>query len=372
MRYGLDARLLAYQGGGIATYIRGLAHALCAAELGSGEMLTLLQSRRDPQAFAPCPQCEVRGLWTPPHHIWEEWGLGLELALLPLDLIHSPDFIPPFRRRCPAVITVHDLDFLRSPETKTADSLRYYGQIRRAVADAEGIISVSQTTARDLMELVGVEPSRVHVVYHGVGESFRPLNDAVAVGDFCRRRGLPAEFVLWVGTMEPRKNLQCLFQAVAGVMDRLPRSKAHLVLAGPRGWGTDQIDAAFEQSGLADRTTFFGPASEDELVWLYNAAWVFAFPSTYEGFGLPPLEAMACGAPVVASNAPALPEVLGDAALFFDPHDPEELGAILLRVAEDGELVSRLATSGINQAARFQWADTAVRTLDVYRSVVNQ
>ncbi|MSQ27716.1 MAG: glycosyltransferase family 1 protein [Dehalococcoidia bacterium] len=372
MRYGIDARLLAYQGGGIPTYIRRLSQALCEMALGRDEGVTVFQSRRSRERVVSSHRCQVRSLWTPPHHILEEWGLGIELALAPLDLIHSPDFIPPFRRRCPAVITVHDLDFLRSPETKTAGSLRYYGQIGRAVDDAEGIISVSETTARDLTGLLGVDRARVHVVHHGVGEAFRPLDDEGALDEFCRSRGLPRQFVLWVGTIEPRKNLPCLFQAMSGVIDRLPESKAHLVLVGPRGWGTGPIDAAFERSGLAGRTTFFGPASEEELVLLYNAAWVFAFPSNYEGFGLPPLEAMGCGTPVVASSAPALPEVLSDAALFFDPHDPEELGAALMRVSEDGELASRLAASGVKRAAQFRWADTARRTLDVYRTVAGR
>ena len=372
MRYGIDARLWAYQTGGIPTYIRRLSRGLCEAALGRDEAVTIFQSRRSPKRVESSRRCEVRRLWTPPHHVLEEWALGVELAMVPLDLIHSPDFIPPFRRRCPAVITVHDLDFLRSPETKTPASLRYYGQIGRAVDDAEGIISVSETTARDLTDLLGVDRGRIHVVYHGVGEAFRPLDGLGAVGEFCRRRGLPPQFILWVGTIEPRKNLQCLFQAMTGVIDRLPESKAHLVLVGPRGWGTGPIKAAFERSGLGNRTTFFGAASEEELVLLYNAAWVFAFPSTYEGFGLPPLEAMACGTPVVASSAPALPEVLGDAALFFDPRDPEELGAALLRVAEDGDLAARLAASGISRAARFRWADTASRTLNVYRTVAGR
>ncbi|MBI2886683.1 MAG: glycosyltransferase family 4 protein [Chloroflexi bacterium] len=365
MRIGIDARLVAYQQGGINTYVRGLARAL--ARVDPDDDFTLLQSRRSPQPLAAGPNVRVRSLWTPPHHVLEQWSLPLELALQPLEVLHSPDFIPPFRRRCPAVVTVHDLAFRRYPETKTADSLRYYDQVDRAVADAEAIIAVSEATRVDMGELLGVPRERVDVVYHGVDSCYRPTADRTALKDFCRRRGLPERFILWVGALEPRKNLGCLFRTLAEIGSRLPDSLGTLVLAGPRGWRWEETETLFQRLGIQRRTIFYGPATEEELRLLYNAAWVFVFPSLYEGFGLPPLEAMACGTPVVASSAPALPEVLGDAALYFDPEDPAGLGQHLLRLAEDPPLRERLSRAGVAQAGAFRWEDTAERTLEVYR-----
>lgn len=365
MRIGIDARLVAYQHGGTSTYVRRLAGAL--AQLDPEDDFTLLQSRRSLKPLAVGPKVRVRPLWTPPHHPLEQWSLPLELALLPLDVLHSPDFIPPFRRRCPAVVTVHDLSFRRYPETKTADSLRYYDQVDRAVADAEAIIAVSEATRADMEELLGVPPERVDVVYHGVDSCYRPMGDRAAVREFCRRRGLPERFILWVGTLEPRKNLGCLFQALAEMGHQLPDSLGTLVLAGPRGWRWEETEALFQRLDIQRRTIFYGPATEEELRLLYNAAWVFVFPSIYEGFGLPPLEAMACGTPVVASSAPALPEILGDAALYFDPEDTAGLGQHLLRLAEDAPLRESLVRAGLARAGAFRWEETARRTLEVYR-----
>lgn len=369
MRYAIDARLVAYQRGGIATYVRRLVDALATPAVSRDATVRLLLARRDPTALEVPARFETQVLWTPPHHPLEEWALGVELAASGIDLVHSPDFIPPFRRRCPAVITVHDLAFLRHPETKTADSLRYYGQVRRAVRDAEAIIAVSRTTARDLSELLGVPRDRMRVIHHGVDPAYRPAADRAVVRAFCAQRGLPEEFFLWVGTQEPRKNLPCLFAGFAAAKDRLPPEKRNLVIAGPRGWGSEAIDAAFQAAGIAGQTTFFGPATEAELVLLYNAAWALAFPSIYEGFGLPPLEAMACGVPVLASNAPALPEVLGDAALYFAPDEPEALAALLLRVAHEPALAAGLRAAGPAHAAGFRWEATAAATLEVYREV---
>jgi glycosyltransferase involved in cell wall biosynthesis len=292
----------------------------------------------------------------------------LELAPAALDVLHSVDFIPPFRRLCPAVITVHDLSFLLYPETKTAESLRYYGQIAQAVESADAIIAVSEATRRDMERLLGAPPERVTVVHHGVSSAFSPRPpDAVAA--FCRQRGLPETFMLWVGALEPRKNLPCLFRAVAAASARLPEAMRTLVLVGVDGWAFENAQAEFDRLGLAAQTVMFGQATEEELALLYSAAWVFPFPSMYEGFGLPPLEAMACGAPVVSANVSSLPEVLGDAARYFDPQDDAALAELLVALANDAPLRANLRQAGLAHAARFRWEDTAAATLQVYRSV---
>ncbi len=365
MRIGIDARLLAYQRGGTSTYIRRLLERL--GSVAPGHQVVALKSRKQAASELPHGRVEWRSLWTPPHHALEQLALPLELLPLSLDVLHSPDFIPPFYRRCPSVITVHDLSFYLFPETKTEDALSYYRQTERAVNNAEGIIAVSETTRQDLQRVMGVRPSRVEVIYHGVDEQYHVLEDRAAVASFCRARGLPDSFMLWVGTLEPRKNLECLFHALALASPKLSREKQRLVVVGPMGWRFEETQKLYERLGLKDRVIFFGPAEEDDLALLYNAAWAFVFPSLYEGFGMPPLEAMACGTPVLASSPPALQEGLGDAALYFDPHQPQALSDIIVRLAEDAELTGSLRSAGLQRAQRFRWEDTARRTLEVYR-----
>ncbi len=368
MRIGIDARLVGYRRGGISTYILQLVEAF--DRLGHGEHFTLLCGRKSRFPGLRASRFRTDRLWTPPHHPLEQWTLPVELALRPVDVLHCPDFIPPFRRRCRAVITVHDLAFLKFPEAKDQASLRYYRQTSRAVAEAEGIIAVTEATRQDLGDLLGVPRERVRVIHHGIASCFRPLPDRDAVQEFCRAKGLPESFILWVGTIEPRKNLAALLQAVQRMAPWMPGSSGTLVVAGERGWrdeGTWALLRKLEGEGLA---TYFGPAEQEDLLMLYNAAWVFAFPSLYEGFGLPPLEAMACGSPVVASDTPALREVLAGAAVFVEPDDVDGLATQLMRLAEEPEERQSLREAGLVQAGQFHWDKTAAETLGLYREVL--
>lgn len=361
MRIGIDARLVGYRRGGIATYVSRLVEALTVAE---DDELTVFCGRKN---GLPAGDFRKRTLWTPPHHPFEQWALPLELALQPLDVLHCPDFIAPIRRRCPAVITVHDLAFLRFPDTKDLEGLTHYGQIERAVSDADGIIAVTEATRRDLTELLGVAPDRVTVIHHGVSAAFRPLSDREPVRAFCRAKGLPERFVLWVGTIEPRKNLNALLRAISLLPETIM-----LVVAGERGWRDEETWDLLRSLEREGRAFYFGPASEKDLLMLYNVAWAFAYPSLYEGFGFPPLEAMACGTPVVASTTPALQEVLGEAALFVEPDDVAGLAQQLARLADDSEERTRLKNAGLARAKEFSWEATARHTLQVYREAVGR
>ena len=368
MRIGIDARLVPYQRGGISTYVQELVAAL--GNLEPQHSYYLLQSRKGFETASAPSGAQRRTLWTPPHHRLEQWTLPVELARLPLDVLHSPDFIPPLRRRVPAVITVHDLAFLRYPDTKPAEALRYYGQVDKAVASAEGVIAVSESTKRDMVELLGAAPERIDVVHHGVDPSYRPLDDGEAVAAFCRAHGLPERFILWVSTIEPRKNLECLLEALAQA--QLEERGQTLVLVGGNGWRAEEGAGLAQRLGLSARTIFYGPASRDELRLLYNAAWALVYPSWYEGFGLPPLEAMACGTPVISSTAAALQEVLGDAPLYFDPADPAALSEHLTRLQCDEALSWQLREAGLQRAALYRWEETARRTLAVYEKAAQR
>lgn len=356
MRIGIDARLVGYRRGGIATYVTRLIEAL--GKVATDDEITVFSGRK---SGLPSGGFRKRALWTPPHHPLEQWALPVELAFEALDILHCPDFIPPFRRSFPAVITVHDLAFLRFPDTKDQEGLAYYRQVGRAVAETEGIIAVTEATRGDILEMLDVEPDRVQVVHHGVSPRFHPLGHCEEIQAFRRQHRLPDRFMLWVGTIEPRKNLDALLQAVE-------LAKETLVVAGERGW---RDEATWERL-RASTAIYFGPADERDLLMLYNAAWAFAYPSIYEGFGFPPLEAMACGTPVIASATAALREVLGDAALFVEHDDVEGLAEQLRRLSADIQEQRRLTEAGLARAKQFSWEECARKTLAVYRDAAGR
>ncbi|HZU05831.1 MAG TPA: glycosyltransferase family 1 protein [Chloroflexota bacterium] len=363
MHIGIDGRIADYTVGGIAQYTRQLAAWL--PRLAPAARFTLFRAWRARQRWSPPEAVRQRRLLTPPHHRWERALLPLELASERLDLLHGPDFVVPLRRRCPAVVTVHDLAFLRYPEILTAESRRYYLQVERVVASVERVIVDSQHTAADAQALLGVPAARLRVVY--LAPTLAPVTDAGRVAAVRARYALEGPFLLYVGTLEPRKNLATLLRAFARLG---PSTPARLVLAGPRGWLDEPIIAAAAR--LGERVRLLGPVPAADLATLYAAATAFVFPSLYEGFGLPPLEAMAAGTPVVAARASCLPEVLGEAALFVPPEDEAALAEALRAVLEDPALRADLRRRGLARAAQFSWERTAAATLAVYREVLGR
>lgn len=364
VRVAIDARLLAYQQAGTATYVRGILDGFQQAG-SSSDHVVVLASRKD-RDLARFGSAARRFVWTPCHHRFERWALGLELATLPCDVLHSPDFIPPARlgRRWARVVTVHDLAFLRFPELLTVDSRRYYSQIFRAVREAEQIIAVSETTRRDLLDLVQAPPERVVVVAEGVDRGFAPGDRDVAARHVARRFGIEAPYFLFVGTLEPRKNLMRLIAAFAAFRKRVGPNGPLLVLAGRRGWLTDELDEPARL--LGDSIRFLGPVAQDDLIALYNASLALVLVSLYEGFGLPALEAMACGQATIVANAGSLPEVVDVAGLKVSPTDVDGMSAALERLWEDEPLRRELGQRGRRRAAQFDWASVARQTMAVY------
>jgi len=365
MRIGMDARLLYYQPAGIGLYTRRLLEALEGVDADNDYVV--LQSRKDGSRLARGPRSSRRLLWTPPHHRFEQWTLPLELAPLGLDLLHSPDFIPPFLWRGRSVITVHDLAFLRFPHLLTEESRSYYGQVRRAAARADAILAVSHSTKNDLVTLLGVPADKVTVTHHAAGPEFRPGQDPAAMAAVHQKYGVGGDYLLFVGTIEPRKDLPTLLRAFHRMRGGWPGLK--LVIAGRPGWLCQQVYDTAAELGLEAQARFLGGVPPDDLPALYGGALAFVLPSLWEGFGMPVLEAMACGTAVVCSNTSSLPEVAGDAALLFPPGDVDALGEALQRVVTDETLRGELSRRGLARAARFSWADTARRTLAVYESL---
>jgi glycosyltransferase involved in cell wall biosynthesis len=298
--------------------------------------------------------------------VWEQ--LLAPGQLRGLDVCHFPANVVTVATTCRRVVTVHDLSFERFPELFHRANRAYQrAMVRLSTRLASRVIAVSDSTRRDLVELLGVPERKIEVIPNGVEPAFRPRS-ADEVAAFRAEKGLPADFILYLGTLEPRKNLLTLLRAYARL--RRTRDLPHaLVLAGGKGWLYETIFAEVERLGLGGQVYFPGFVDFDEQPLWYNAAAVFAYPSLYEGFGLPPLEAMACGTPVVTSDATSLPEVVGDAGLMVAPTDESALADALGRLIDDEPLRARLRAAGPARAAGFGWDSIARRTAAVYRAV---
>jgi len=366
MRIGMDARLVYYSQAGIGQYILHLVRWL--AQIDGANEYVLLQSRKDRSNLIEQANFRRVSLWTPSHHRLERYALPAEIARLGLDVMHSPDFIPPFRATCRTVITVHDLAFLLYPQFLTPESARYYSQIDQAVRRTDHIIADSENTRQDLLKLLGAPADKVSVVYLAANPIYRPLPLAQARQRVAEKFGLNNDFVLFVSTIEPRKNLPTLLRAYRQLLDAY-KLDVELVLVGGPGWLYDEVPTLVEKLRLTHKAHFLGRVPDDELLYLYNAAGLVAHPAVYEGFGLPPLEAMACGTPVIVSNSSSLPEVVGDAGVLVEATDVDAWAAALWRVLTDDTLREELSQKALARAGYFSWERTARQTLRIYHQV---
>ena len=366
MRIGIDARIVHYARGGIRNYVLRLLRAL--APLDADTDYYVLHSRKARNPCLPGPNFHPVACWTPSHHRLERWALGVEIARLGLDLFHTTDFIPPafgYRR---SVITIHDLTFLHYPQFVTAESRRYYNQqIEWAVHRAAHILADSYATKSDLISMLDVLPEKVTVVHLAADAAFRPL-EAARVTPVIAKHSLEPGYLLCVGTLEPRKNLVGLFQAYRSLLDAKVTA-APLVLVGGKGWLYDEVFERVEGLHLTGHVHFLHDVTDTDLPALYNGASLLTTPSFYEGFGLPALEAMACGTPVVVANRSSLPEVVGEAGLLVNPDDADDIAQALARVLTDEVLQARMREMGLTQAAQFSWERAAQETLAVYGQV---
>jgi alpha-1,3-rhamnosyl/mannosyltransferase len=283
-----------------------------------------------------------------------------------VSLYHSPYFLIPALPGVPTVVSIHDLIPLRYPQYFTAPQRVIYNlSVRLAARAADRVITASRQAADDVARFLGVVPSRVVVIPMAADPAFQPTPPA-HVDERRARLRLPEKYVLYVGTNRPHKNLTRLVEA----WSLLPSRSVSLVVAGPWDDRYPEARRRVEELGLGERVRFVGAVDEGDLPALYSGALAFVFPSECEGFGLPVIEAMACGTPVACSNAAALTELAGDDALLFPPHSVESIAAALGRLLEDGELRADLARRGLARAARLTWDDAAKKTLAIYRSIV--
>lgn len=398
LRVGFDARMVAYRQAGIGQYCLNLLRELAALQAERDDFeLVVYQSRKEgraPAEWLTLPPGQFLGkrlLWTPPHHRLEQLALPVELLAAGPQVLHSPDFVPPLRRltwrearphRVASVITIHDLAFLRFPHLLTEESARYYGQVRQAAASAERIIAVSESTASDIVAQLGVSRAKVQVVYEAANALYRPLNpaelktlaglEAQSVAKKLAEAGIGEfeSFLLFVSTLEPRKNLPTLLKAFRQMLENLSpgATPPKLVLAGREGWLYQDIYRLAEELQLAPHLVWLGGVTSEELLYLYNKAALLAMPSLYEGFGLPPLEAIACGCPALVADTSSLPEVVSDEVGQKVP--PKDVAAWANALLDGWHMrayyQARLMEAGPAWVARFSWRRAAQQTLAVY------
>ncbi len=290
----------------------------------------------------------------------------------PVDLFHFPSFVARPLRAARAVVTIHDLAFKRVPELSERKNADFLNRHVPRTLDRAGLVLVdSEFTASELEEIYGYPKDRMRVIPLGVDESFHPRPREES--DRLRRRfNLPSGFILCVSTVEPRKNIATLIQAY-GLLREGGGETPKLVLAGGEGWRGEgeAIMRLIKKLKLEGAVIRLGYVGNEMLPSLYSAAGLFVFPSLYEGFGLPPLEAMACGVPVICSDAPSLPEAAGDAALFVPPRDAERMAAAIEKLIGDAVFKQELIRKGLDRAKRFTWNETARRTLNAYREALS-
>ncbi len=373
-RVGINAHLLAdeesYRQAGVSRYIQGLATHIPLQD-PEGDYLLYLRDRpafvsgaRTVRTRMPTHQPWVRVLW---EQLAEPWRARVDS----LDLLHSPVNVQPFSLPCKSIVTITDLSFEMFGETFRA-SQRWYQRFftRQTALRADHLITYSLRTARDVSNWYGVSQHKISVTNPGVDEAYRVVNSGDELATFRSRRKLPEHFILFVGTLEPRKNLSLLVKAYAEAKHST-QFGWKLVLAGGTGWLAQPLFATVEALGLNDDVIFPGFIPEDELPLWYNAAELFVYPSLYEGFGLPPLEAMACGTAVLASDASSIPEVVGGAGMLVDPRLGDAWTEALVFLYQHPERRKEMSERGLQRAKEFSWDNMARETILAYRTTLS-
>jgi len=377
----VDFSAAIHQRAGIGRYTRNLIRAALAQDRAN--RYTLLHSRASPEAITaatdPLPS-NARTLQVPlsPRWftlLWHRWRVPMPLRSLvgPWDIYHSPDFVLPRVRGGRTIVTVHDLSFLRTPQFAEPGLRRYLAKaVPKAVREADLVLADSAATQADIQELLHVSPAKIQVVHAACDERIRRVTEVGTLQEVQQRLGLPRPYILSLGTLEPRKNFEGLIRAYHALVQAHPDVPHHLVIVGGKGWLYEGIFRARAETGLADRIHILTEVGDEDLPAVYSMADVFTFPSWYEGFGMPPLEAMACGVPVVASPRGSLPEVLGDAALYADPENVEEIAEAMSRLLEDGQVRAALVQRGHKQVQRFSWERSAQDLIALYHSLAGR
>lgn len=358
MRFGINAALLAapvgYRRTGVSRYIGELVDAL-EPQLTGDERLAIMG--RGMPAIASNPSLRIA---------WEQTGLPISCLAHRLNVFHGPLNVVPMAMRTPRVVTIHDLAFLAYPDQVPPGRRRYMVAATRLSARvADRVIAVSRNTADDLMHWLGLPEERISIIPEAPSPRIQRIS-GTSLSVFRMRFAIDRPYILAVGTLEPRKNLDFFLGVFASVAGRIPHQ---LVLVGPEGWMTESFHRTLRELDLGDRVRLTGFVSDTELSGWYSGADAFVFPSLYEGFGLPAVEAMTCGAPILASDASSFPEVIGDGGVLVAPTDLDAWADALTRIVLDRELNESLRQRSLERGRAYTWERTAAATLAVYREL---
>ena len=378
-RIGIDVTAALTQGGGIGRYTRELVRAVTALNSPYQFQLMSAKPAGPPPVAEPLPPTGEQVRYQPLpftekwlYRLWYRLRLPLpvQLATGRIDLFHSPDFVlPPVAGRIPTLLTVHDLSFVHFPQAYTATLVNYLNKVVPwSVGRASHILADSEATKADLMALWAVPAAKISVLYSGVDAQFRPVTDKRQLRQVRQRYGLAeTPYLLAVGTVQPRKNYQMLIRAFRPVAANWPHN---LVIAGGHGWLYDDILAEVAAQGLAGRVIFTGFVDDADLPGLYTDATLSLMPSLYEGFGIPLLEAMACGVPILAADVSSLPEVAGEAGLLLPPTDEAAWSGAIHRLLLSQERRLAMVAAGFHQARNFTWRRAARQLLSLYANLL--
>jgi glycosyltransferase involved in cell wall biosynthesis len=370
MRIAIDATSLPKEKTGAGRYIVNLIRAL--AHLDANNVYIIFAKEDDIPALGILPaNFEIIPAASRARTLrlaWEQTALPWQIWHRQIEVLHSPHYTTPWLQVGRTVVTFHDMTFFLYPETHTwLKRLFFRFVIPRSARRADGLIVDSESTKRDMIQLLGLHLEHIYVIHLAPNPGFLPIRDPIALDGIRRRYANAEPFILYVGTLEPRKNLRMLLETYHSLHHGGGRRR--LVIAGKLGWGYQEIFATVRQLRLEEWITFTGYVPEVDLPLLYNAADLFVYPSLYEGFGLPPLEAMACGVPVIASDVSSIPEVVGDGGVLVNPRDSVAWKVAMERILADPNLQETLREQGLHRAARFTWERTARETLAVYQQV---
>ena len=372
---GLNAHLLSlkqsYRSAGISWYIYNLLINLPTAN--PNHLYTAFLSDRQFQTKGHKNIITQHSRWPTTKPLlriaWEQTMLPLILAKQKINLLHAMAFVAPVVMPCPFVITIYDLSFLHYPKAfKTINRFYLSTFTRHSTKQAKAIITISESTRQDVIKAFNIAPHKVHTIYCGVDNSFKPLATA-QINAFKAKHGLPDKFIFRLGTIEPRKNVEGVIKAYAAWKAK-DKQVPKLVIAGGKGWYYQQVFDLIETLNLTDSVIFPGYLPQQDLPLWYNAATLFVYPSFFEGFGLPVVEAMACGTPVITSNISSLPEVAGESALLINPTDINALSEAMQTVWYTPNLAQTMRQQGFIQAAKFSWAKAAAQTAQIYQQTL--
>lgn len=377
MRIGIDVTSAIMQGGGIGRYTRELVRALVAVDQANEYRFFSAKPIAQSPVTDPVPQAENTSYHSSPfnerwlYRLWYRAQLPIPVQWTTgkLDLFHSPDFVlPPTSGKIPTLLTVHDLSFVFFPDVYPKPLVSYLNQVvPRSIKKATHILADSQATKDDLIRVWHVHENKITVLYSGADQRFQPVTDAEKITAVRKKYNLAdTPYILSVGTVQPRKNYQMLIRAFAPIAQSHPH---HLIISGGKGWLFDEMMTEVEKQGLNGRVHFIGFVDDQDLPTLYSEATLFVMPSIYEGFGIPILEAMGCGTPVISSDVSSLPEVTGDTAVLLSPDNQRGWTNAIQNLLNDSAKQSNLTAGGFEQAKNFSWEKSAKQLIQIYSNL---